>query len=351
MRRFRSLVLVASVAAATPGRGAAQGVVVTDSVRSPGLATNVLGDSAVRPVLIYLPPSYRHDRARRYPVLYMLHGATSVPEEWLDGTYQGLDLRVTLDSLVGAGAIPEMLVVMPNADNALGSHWYANSPALGNWEDFVVRDLVGYVDGHYRTDGRRARRALFGHSMGGFGALALGFRHPGLFGLVYASSPAMIGLVGPIAPNGPAWSALSGISRWQDAPTRLRLVVGLAAALDGSRSDPRLFAELPFSAGADGAMTGDPKVVARWRAGMPADLASAMVRHGGRPPVLLLEAGTEEADIVEGIALLRARLDSLRIRVADSTFTGGHVDRVRERLTGHMLPAVGRWIAQPAGTR
>jgi poly(3-hydroxybutyrate) depolymerase len=350
MHCFTRLGAVALALAATFRPAAGQGTLAADSVRSPGLDTNVLGDRAVRPVLVYLPPSYRTEPARRYPVLYMLHGATSVPEEWLDGTYQGLDLRLTLDSLIIAGAIPEMIVVMPDCDNALGSHWYANSPALGRWEDFIVRDLVRQVDRHYRTDAARARRALFGHSMGGFGALAIGFRHPDVFGLVYASSPALIGFAGPIAPSAPAWTALAAVTRWQDAPVQVRLVLGLAAALAGSRTNPRLFDELPFGPGTAGGLVPHPDVLARWRAGMPPDLASAMVRRGDRQPVVLLEAGSEEADILDGIGFLRSRLDSLGVRFSDSTFAGGHIDRVRERLTHHMLPAVGRWFAETRRT-
>ena len=104
---------------AVSGRADAQGILVTDSISCPGLAANVVGDNSVRAVVTYLPPSYQTNRTQRYPVLYMLHGATSVPEEWLDGnTYQGLNLRRTLDSLITARAIPEMIVVMPNAATA-----------------------------------------------------------------------------------------------------------------------------------------------------------------------------------------------------------------------------------------
>jgi pimeloyl-ACP methyl ester carboxylesterase len=333
---------VASTPAILPG----QGTMVTDSVSSPGLASNVVGDSPVRRVLVYLPPSYKRAPARRYPVLYLLHGATSLPDEWLDGTYQGLDLRVAVDSLVSAAAIPEFLVVMPDANNALEAGFYANSPATGNWEDFVVRDLVRHVDGRYRTDRRAERRALVGHSMGGFGALAIGFEHPGVFGLVYAISPCCIGFVGRLADSSPAWPALSSVARWQDAPDRIRLLVGMAAALDGSRTDPRLFAELPYGTEPDGTMVSNPAVQARWLARMPPDLATAMVRRGDHPPVLFLEAGSEEAGILAGIQLLRGRLDSLRIHYDDTTFAGGHVDRVRERFTRHMLPTVGRWFSQ-----
>jgi enterochelin esterase-like enzyme len=346
---FSWLIALVVGAAAMPASLAGQSTLVTDSASSPGLASNVVGDSPVRRVLVYLPPSYRHDSTRRYPVLYLLHGATSAPDEWLDGSYQGFDLRVAMDSLVAAGAIPEFIVVMPDANNALGAGWYANSPATGNWQDFVVRDLVRHVDQRYRTDDRAARRALVGHSMGGFGALAIGFAHPGVFGLVYAISPCCIGFVGPLASTGAAWPALSALTRWQDASGRIGLFLGLAAALDGNRESPRLFDELPFSTGPDGAIVPNPAAQARWLARMPPDLASTMVRRGDRPPLLLLEAGSEESGILAGIQLLRSRLDSLHIRYDNTTFTGGHIDRVRERFTRRMLPTVGTWFTQEPG--
>ena len=345
----RAWAVLAVAAVAGPPVLAAQGRLVTDTVASAGLAANVVGAASRRPVVVYLPPSYRSDPARRYPVLYMLHGATSVPEEWLDGTYQGLELPAVLDSLIAAKALPPLIVVMPNSDIALGSQWYANSPVLGNWEDFIVRDVVGFIDRRYRTEARRDARALFGHSMGGFGALAIGFRHPDRFGFVYASSPSRIAFTGDIAPGAATWTALPRLARWQDASYQLRLAVGMAAALDGSRTDPRLFTELPFGPEPDGSRAVRAKVRERWLAGMPPALAAQMARRGDRQPEILIEAGSEETAILDGIGLLRARLDSLAIRYADSTFEGGHVDRVRERITRHLLPAVGRWL--PAARR
>jgi enterochelin esterase-like enzyme len=333
-------------AVALPAALPAQGTLVTDSVSSPALASNVVGDSHVRRVLIYLPPSYHRDPARRYPVLYLLHGATSLPEEWIDGTYQGLDLRVALDSLITAAAIPELIAVMPDANNALEAGFYANSPATGNWEDFVVQDLVHHVNSRYRADDRASRRALMGHSMGGFGALAIGFNHPGVFGLIYAISPCCLGFVGRLDPASPAWPALSSVTRWQDAPAQIRLLVGMAAALDGSAASPRLFNESPFVPGPDGSVVSNPPARARWLARMPPDLATAMVRRGDRQPDILIEAGAEETALLLGIQLLRGRLDSLHIRYADTTFAGGHIDRVRERFSRHMLPTVGGWFAR-----
>jgi len=337
--------VIALGAAVLSGTVGAQSTIVKDSVSSPGLVGNALGDSPVRRTLVYLPPSYRRDLTRRYPVLYLLHGATSLPEEWVDGSYQGLDLRVALDSLIGASAIPELIVVMPDANNKLEAGFYANSPATGNWKDFVVRDLVGHVDRRYRTDARASKRAVVGHSMGGFGGFNIGFDHPDVFGFVYAISPCCIGFVGRTGAS-PAWAALSRIKRWQDAPGNVYLLLGMAAALDGSRTDPRLFTELPFDVGQDSMLVANPKVQAHWLARMPPARASAMVRRGARQPVIVIESGSEETQLRLGIEVLRARLDSLGVRYADTTFTGGHIDRVRERFTQHMLPTVGKWFAE-----
>ena len=56
-----------------------------------------------------------------------------------------------MDSLLRVGAAREMIIVMPNARNAFEGSFYANSPVTGRWEDFIVRDLVGWVDRRYRT--------------------------------------------------------------------------------------------------------------------------------------------------------------------------------------------------------
>lgn len=91
---MNGMTLFAAVLMAMPHAVSGQGTLVDDSVASPGLVTNAVGDRSVRPLAVYLPPFYHTQSNRRYPVLYMLHGVTSEPGEWLDGkTYQGIDLR------------------------------------------------------------------------------------------------------------------------------------------------------------------------------------------------------------------------------------------------------------------
>jgi len=179
---------------------------VIETLHSQALRGNALGDTPDRKVTIYLPPSYESERARRYPVLYLLHGMTSDSKVWLDGTYQGLDLLTAMDELARTGSA-EYLVVMPMADNSLGGSFYVNSQAFGGWDDFVAAELVRFVDARYRTRPDRDHRGLAGQSMGGFGALYLAGRHPDVFGHVYAMSACCLDFVGELAPDSKEWSA------------------------------------------------------------------------------------------------------------------------------------------------
>ena len=153
------------------------------TIPAPALADNLLGEPAEREIVVVVPPSY-NDSDRRYPVIYFLAGY----DEGLDSSYI---LSAAMQEMVEAGTIKEMIAVVVSGQNSLGGSFYVNSPVLGNWEDFVVNDVVGYVDQNYRTIGQAGARGISGFSMGGFGALNLAMLHPELFGAVYALSPGL----------------------------------------------------------------------------------------------------------------------------------------------------------------
>lgn len=341
-----TLGLLAGLAVASPLVG--QGTIVHDSLRSAALVGNRMGESSAREVVVYLPPSYRTDSTRHYPVLYMLHGATSTPDEWLDGTYDGLDLRQAMDSLIGAHAIDEFLVVIPSVDTKLGGGFYIDSPTTGGWATFVVRDLIDFVDSRYRSIPARNARALAGHSMGGFGTLVLGFAHPALFGMLYAMSPASITFVGELAPTSPAWSAAAGATSWPvaGAPRGTGLVVALAAALSPAPGPGRWYGQLPFEPDAAGQPQPVPAVRARWEARMPIGLIPTLVAGPDAPPALVIEFGLQDQvpSVVPGSLALAAALAAAGVPSTMDTYAGGHIDRQRQRISGHLLPTIGRWF-------
>jgi len=118
---------------------------------------------------VYLPPSYDIDIKKRYPVLYLLHGYGGSDESW---KYDNINSVV--DSLIKIGKIVEMIIIMPDAD----SSFYANSKHRKRmYEQYIVDDLINYVDATFRTIPHRETRAIDGVSMGGFGSMLLGFKY------------------------------------------------------------------------------------------------------------------------------------------------------------------------------
>jgi len=349
-----------------PASVAAQGRIVTDTLHSEALRGNVLGDTPDREVVVYLPPSYDREPARRYPVLYLLHGLTSQPSEWLDGSYQGFDLRQTMDSLAHAGAT-EYLVVMPHADNALGGTMYVNSPAYGGWEDFVTRELVSFVDARYRTQPDRHARGLAGQSMGGFGALYLAGRHADTFASVYVTSPCCLELLGDLAPDAATWRLAADAHADTPATLRGRLLLvhtmtaafAPAASLETARSqDARgpesalLALPLPFAPDAHGSLRADTAVVTAWRRFLPVERLAQDPAPYGALCAIGLDAGWNDAltNVPLGARAFSAGLTRAGIRHAVEEFDGGHIDRARERFARHLLPFFAHVFAASVGS-
>ncbi len=153
------------------------------------VASRALGGDLV--YALYLPPGY-DDSVRRYPVLYLLHGALGNHLEWLHSGY----LQETLDAMIADGRVDPMIVVMPEADNS----WYVDSKSIGgpgDYETAIAEDLVAEVDKTLRTKPDRWARGIGGLSMGGFGALRLAFHEPFRYGAAAAFSGAFWASVRP----------------------------------------------------------------------------------------------------------------------------------------------------------
>jgi S-formylglutathione hydrolase FrmB len=336
---------------------ARSGVVVRDTVRSAALRGNPLGDAADRAVAVYLPPSYAAGPARRYPVVYLLHGFDGNPDQWAG---ERMRLPRAMDSLVAAGAVREMIVVMPDGKNALGGSFWANTAAAGRWEDFLVREVVGHVDRRFRTVRGPAGRGIAGWSMGGHAALRLAGSHPEVFGAAYALSPCCLGdLWADLSPDGEG-----GARVWTEADAvrdrgalaragfgaRLALAVGAMVSPDAGRP---LGIALPFVPGAGGLVPVEPAHAA-WSA-VSADSLAA--RHGAgfaRLRGLAFDAGTEDSfgHIPASTRALAAALTRAGIPHVYEPYAGTHGSRVAERLRTRVLPFFSARLAdQTSGLR
>lgn len=149
---------------------------------SQALRDNPLGDPTERLLTVYLPPGYHESANRRYPVVWVLAPFTSWGQRFLNQQAWDPNIVQRMDGLVERGEAEPAILAFPDAFTALGGSQYVNSSATGAYEDYVVRELIAFLDGELRTLPTRDHRAVMGYSSGGYGALMLAMRHPDVFG-------------------------------------------------------------------------------------------------------------------------------------------------------------------------
>ncbi len=152
------------------------------------LIGNRPGDPCVRPVIVYLPPGYDDDPARRYPVIVILTGYGSSGPFLLNLRAWDENLPQQLDRLITTGKMEPLIVVMPDCWTRFGGSQYINSSALGRYEDYLIEEVIPFVDARYRTLPEAAHRGVMGKSSGGYGAIVQAMHHPEMFGAVACHS-------------------------------------------------------------------------------------------------------------------------------------------------------------------
>ena len=226
------------------------------TVHGKSLEGNLEGDSADRDVFVYLPPSYDHERSRRYPVVYTLHGYGLHAQQWV-----GFANVSGLEKGVAAGTTKEMILVSPDAFSLHNGSFYSNSKTTGDWETFIAVELVHYIDSHYRTIPNRMSRGLAGHSMGGYGTFRIGMKHPEVFSSLFAMSACCMLETAEVTP---ALSQMEGIKTKEEALKlnfNQKSPLARAAAWSSNPDSPPLFIDLPVRDGKPRAA-----IAAKWMA-------------------------------------------------------------------------------------
>ncbi|GCE20057.1 alpha/beta hydrolase [Dictyobacter kobayashii] len=135
---------------------------------------------------IYLPPTYNtpEGKNKRYPTAYLLHGSPGKITDWVNAGRAA----ETADTLIDTKKTPELIMVMPDGNGAPGatSEWGNSGNGKQPLEDYISKELVKYIDQHYRTIPDAEHRAIGGLSMGGFGSMNIAIHHPDIFHWVIA---------------------------------------------------------------------------------------------------------------------------------------------------------------------
>ena len=150
------------------------------------LVGNPLGDPVERRIPVYLPPSY--DEQKRFPVIYLLAGFASKGQSFLNYSFGRQSVPEMAEALIADGMMQEAIIVMPDCMTRYGGSQYVDSTATGDYETYLVDEVVPFVDKTLLTLAERKHRAIAGKSSGGFGALRLAMKHPDKFAAVACHS-------------------------------------------------------------------------------------------------------------------------------------------------------------------
>ncbi len=337
------ILLLALLLIAAMSLNAQSGMIKTDEIRFASLEGNLVGDSANRTVIIYLPPGYDRDKKMRYPVVYLLHGFNGYGvgnKMWIrEGGVFNVE---TISRLIAEKKIGPMIIVLPDGSNRFGGSMYTDSITTGNWEDYIVRELVAYIDKNYRTLATVESRGIAGHSMGGYGALKLAMKHPDVFGAVFGSSPCCLTLPPPPV-NLQSLIAATKLTSFEEADKAtfpVRVSFAFAAAWSPNPANPPFYSEYPIGASAN---DGDPAaaVRARWQANIPTYMVDQYIANLRRLRGIAFAVGTQDA-LLDSNKQFDEALKRNRIEHTFEIFEGGHTDKVRQQIETKMLPFFSR---------
>ena len=304
-------------------------------IHGPSLEGNLEGNTADRDTFVFLPPTYSTDKGRRYPVVYALHGYSIGAEQW---THE-IQVPQTVEGAFAQGAA-EMIVVLPDSKTVHNGSMYSSSITTGDFEAFIARDVVAYVDTHYRTIPQRASRGLVGHSMGGYGATRIGMKHADVFGSLYIMSPCCLSARagGPANPsNEEALAAVTSAADAAKLPFGLRAQLASAAAWSPNPNNPPLYLDLPIG-------PGQQAVLARWAANAPLAFIDQYIRPLREYRAIAIDVGDMD-NLKAGASQLHDILTVYGIRHDFEIYPGTHTSKVAVRFQQNVLPFFSRTLA------
>ena len=167
------------------------GTLVVLEHESKVLRDNLLGDPHRRKLAVWLPPQYdagatagKKAPGRRFPVLFDLVGFTGSGLAHTGWRPFADNVPERVARLIHDRKMGPAILVFPDCFTALGGNQYINSSAIGNYADYLTRELIPFVDREFRTLSSRDHRGCFGKSSGGYGAIIHGMKYAQHWGAV-----------------------------------------------------------------------------------------------------------------------------------------------------------------------
>ena len=228
-----------------------------------------------------------------------------------------------------------MIVLLPDSKTLHNGSMYSSSVTTGDFEQFIVHDVVAYIDAHYRTIPDRRSRGLVGHSMGGYGATRIGMKHADVFGSLYIMSPCCLAPRPAGPPNPEIEKALEAVKTPEDSaklPFFPRVQLATAAAWSPNPKNPPLYLDLPSKNGESQA-----DVLAKWAANAPLAFMDQYIGNLRQYRAIAIDVGDQDGLRVD-TAKLHDALDKYGISNSFEIYPGTHTSKVADRFQNHVLP-------------
>jgi enterochelin esterase-like enzyme len=300
------------------------------------LADNPLGDPITRKLPIILPPDYDKTN-QRYPVIYGLTGFTGSGPMMLNLTAWQPNLQERIDYLTADGRLPPVIFVLPDCFTRYGGSQYINSSAIGRYEDYVIEEIIAFVDSKYRTIAVPEGRGIFGKSSGGYGSIILGMRYPDVFGAVachsgdmyfeYCYKPDFPKFINPVVKAGGLdkwWAEFESKLKKERQDIEAVNILAMAAAYSPNPDQKPLPIDFPFDL-----CTGElrPDVWRRWLEHDPVHLVDRYTGNLKKLRLLFIDCGTrDEFNLHLGARILVQRLKGQGIPHEYEEFDDGHMN-------------------------
>lgn len=305
------------------------------------LKNNPLNDPSIRDVIVYLPPSYK-TAMKRYPVVYLISGFTGFGAMNMNISAYSENIQQRLDRLITSKKIKEMIVVMPDCFTKYGGSQYLNSSATGRYEDYIIKEIVPFIDNNFNTLPSAKARCIIGKSSGGYGAMILAMKHPNIFGLMvshsgdsafeYCYMPDFPKFIIDIKKFGIGHKAISNfiknyINYKQPKPKEffnVLNIIGMAAAYSPNPKRIDYNFDLPFDI-----YTGEiiPNIWNKWLKHDPVRLISKYKNNLKKLKLIFVDCGIkDEFNLQAGARIFCNKLKENGIKFIHQEFNDGHMN-------------------------
>ena len=295
------------------------------------LKGNPLGDPSRRKTWIYLPPGFSPDK--KVPALLALNGFTGNGAMFFNPSPLSEDLKSRLDRLIGSGACPPCMVVAPDCFTKVGGSQYLNSTAVGRYQDYLIQEIIPYVNQEYSP----TRWGVFGKSSGGYGAMILGMEYPEVFQVIgnhSGDSNFELSYLNGFWKALDKFKAAGGPAKWLDSfwdPSKIENrkdidtldKLGMSACYSPNPKSPHMGIDFPFDL-----ETGvfRPEVWEKWREWDPVLRMDRRIENLKKLKFAYVDCGVkDEFSLHWGCRAIAGKLKKLGVETLHEEFNDGHM--------------------------